>query len=113
MPSRSLTLSDVAAETDVLAVACTRCDRAGRHSLEPLIKRYGAQFSVPNLLRLLSVGCPMRESVSPYALCGIYCLDFPRSALAKAPRRNNRAGLRFFKWGTSTRRPDDDELPLA
>jgi hypothetical protein len=37
MPIRgSLTLADVAAKTDVLAVSCRRCDRAGRYPLATL-----------------------------------------------------------------------------
>jgi hypothetical protein len=70
-----LTLADVADRTDVLAVACRCCDLAKQHQLEGLVERYGPRFTVRDLLRLLSVGCPMRESVSPNALCGIYCPD--------------------------------------
>jgi hypothetical protein len=35
----SLTLADVADRTDVLAVACGRCERAGRYPLATLIGR--------------------------------------------------------------------------
>jgi hypothetical protein len=45
MPSGgSLTLADVAARTETLAVACSRCDRAGRYRLDRLIERHGAAF---------------------------------------------------------------------
>ena len=37
MPSGSITLEQVAARTAALAVACTRCDRAGRYNLGALI----------------------------------------------------------------------------
>jgi hypothetical protein len=76
MPIRgSLTLFDVAAKTDVLAVACSRCDRAGRYPLTRLIERLGGNFTVPDLLRELSPDCPKRGSVSQYDLCGIYCTE--------------------------------------
>jgi hypothetical protein len=55
-----------------VAIACSKCDRAGQYPVETLIERYGPQFAVDDLLRLMSVGCPMRESTGPYAPCGIY-----------------------------------------
>lgn len=78
--SGSILLSDVAARTAVLVVACDRCDRAGRYPLETLIERHGARYSVPHLLRHLSANCPKRQSVSKshYDLCGIHCPDLPK-----------------------------------
>jgi hypothetical protein len=73
----SLTLGDVVAKTDVLAVACSRCDRAGRYPLAALIERRGADFSIPDLLRDLSGGCPKRESVNQYDICGVHCPELP------------------------------------
>ena len=48
--SGSISLSEVSEHTAVLTVACTRCDRAGR--LETSIARHGADFGIPELLRL-------------------------------------------------------------
>jgi hypothetical protein len=67
--SGSITLGEVAEHTAVLAVACSRCDRAGLYNLETLITRHGAEFGIPDLLRLLSDDCPKRASVSAYDLC--------------------------------------------
>jgi hypothetical protein len=67
-----LSLADLAARTDTLQIACTECDRVGRYPLDTLIQRYGSGVRIPDLLRVLSAGCPMRESVSPYALCGCH-----------------------------------------
>jgi hypothetical protein len=53
MPSGSITLEQVAARTAALAVACTRCDRAGRYNLDALIAEHGPRFGIPALLRLL------------------------------------------------------------
>jgi hypothetical protein len=72
MPIRgSLTLADVAARTDVLAVACSRCDRAGRYPVAKLIDQRGRDFSIPELLRALSQDCPKRGSVNQYDMCGV------------------------------------------
>lgn len=75
MAPGSLTLDQVAAHTAVLTVACSRCDRAGQYGLATLITRHGRGFSIPELLRLLSAGCPRRQSVSAYDLCGVHCPD--------------------------------------
>lgn len=40
MASGFITLDQVATHTAVLAVACSRCDRAGRYSLDTLIARH-------------------------------------------------------------------------
>jgi hypothetical protein len=72
----NLTLADLAESMDVLTMVCRCCDLAKRDRLHALIERYGPGMIVGNLLCLLSVGCPMRESVSPNAVCGIYCVDF-------------------------------------
>lgn len=63
MPGGSITLGQVAAHTATLAVACSRCDRAGRYSLDTMIAKHGPQFGIPDLLRLLSADCPKRQSV--------------------------------------------------
>jgi hypothetical protein len=73
--SGALTLVQVASRTEVLAVACNRCDLAGRYKLDTLIARHGARFGVPALLRLLSVDCPKRKSGSVYNRCGVNCPD--------------------------------------
>jgi hypothetical protein len=73
MPSGAMTLADVAARTDTLAIACSRCDRAGQYPLAALTERYRPWFTVPGLLRTLSSDCPRRQSLSTYDLCGVHC----------------------------------------
>jgi hypothetical protein len=65
----------VAAHTATLAVTCSRCDQAGRYSLDTLIDHHGPGFGIPALLRLLSDDCPKGKSVSAYDLCGVHCPD--------------------------------------
>jgi hypothetical protein len=81
--SGSITLADVEERTDWLAVACTRCDRAGRYSLDTLIINHGRHLGIPALLRTLSADCPKRQSVSVYDLCGIHCPEMSKLFLAK------------------------------
>jgi len=77
MAGGSITLDQVAAHVAVLAVACSRCDRAGRYNLDTLIARHGANLGIPELLNLLSEDCPKRQSLSAYDLCGVHCPDLP------------------------------------
>jgi hypothetical protein len=77
MPGGSITLEQVAGHTPTLAVACSRCDRAGQYNLDTLIARHGPNFGIPELLRLLSDDCPKRRSVSAYDLCGVHCPELP------------------------------------
>jgi hypothetical protein len=79
----SITLGDVAEHTAVLAVACSRCERVGRYRLGILIPLHGADFGIPELLRLLSKTCPKRESLSAYDLCGVHCPELSSFFLGK------------------------------
>ena len=80
----SITLADVAARTDALVVACTRCDRAGRYSVGTLIRRHGRRFGIPSVLTKLSADCAKRESLSAYDLCGIHAPELSELFLEKA-----------------------------
>jgi hypothetical protein len=82
-PSGSITLDQVVARTDVLTVACTRCERAGRYPVTVLIARHGLYCDVPEMLRRLSADCPKRASISTYDICGIHCPDLSYLFLAR------------------------------
>jgi hypothetical protein len=82
----SLTLSDVAERTDVLAVACSQCERAGRYPLASLIERHGQMYTIPTLLRTLSDDCPKRKSLSAYDLCGVHCPELPALFMRQTQR---------------------------
>jgi len=47
MANGSIALIQVAAHTEVRAIACSRCDRAGQYRLETLIARHGPDFGIP------------------------------------------------------------------
>ena len=74
----SITLDDVAARADVLVVACSRCDRAGRYSVDTLIIYHGRRFGIPSLLTKLSADCPKRQSISVYDLCGVHAPELSK-----------------------------------
>jgi hypothetical protein len=79
-------LAQVADCTSVLAVACDRCDRAGRYPLEALIARHGPAFGIPQLLALLSADCPKRASLRASDICDVHCPELP--AFFPVPVRN-------------------------
>jgi hypothetical protein len=60
-----------------LAVACSRCDRAGRYRLDTLIARHGQDFGIPDLLGVLSEDCPKRQSITVYDRCGVHYPELP------------------------------------
>jgi hypothetical protein len=72
-----ITLGAVAARAQVLAIACSRCERAGRYPVATLIARYGAACPIPALLLVLSKDCPKRQSETIYDTCGVNCPDLP------------------------------------
>jgi hypothetical protein len=82
--SGAITLAAVAAKTDTLVVACSRCERAGRYSLHTLIINHGRRFGIPSLLAKLAGDCPKRKSVRAYDLCGIHCPDLSALFLVKS-----------------------------
>ncbi len=80
--SGSITLGEAAEHTEVLTVACSRCERVGKYRPETLIAR-GEDFGIPDLLRMLSDDCPKRKSVAIYDRCGVHCPDLPSFFLGK------------------------------
>lgn len=73
-----ITLTEIAARTDTIEVACTRCPRRGRYRMATLIARFGPDGDGTWLTRL-SADCPRRLDPAPsiYELCGIHCPDLP------------------------------------
>ena len=65
MRSGSITLADVAKQTDELAIACSKCDRTGRYRPQPLIQRYGPQFAISDLRAHCPLGAPCENPWIP------------------------------------------------
>jgi hypothetical protein len=57
----------------MLDIACKRCDRAGRLSVDRLIQQHGTAFGIPELLQVLTATCEKRTSLSTYDICGVHC----------------------------------------
>ena len=76
--SGTITLADIAVRTDTLAIAYTSVTGPDSIRWPRWIRRYAPELSIPDLLRILSAGCPMRELVSPDASCGAYCPELCR-----------------------------------
>lgn len=69
-----LTLTDY--PTDVIRLACRKCDRAGQYRRTALLKRYG-NMRLPDL-RVEIARCPKMGSMSDG--CGVYFVDLARTA---------------------------------
>jgi hypothetical protein len=66
----------------MLDIACSRCKRVGRLSMDRLIQQHGAAFGIPELL--LMATCEKRQSVSAYDLCGVHCPQLPKLFIPRA-----------------------------
>jgi hypothetical protein len=51
--------------TPTVTIACTRYDRRGRYRLASLIAGHGADMPAGDLLRIVSLDCPVRRKPSP------------------------------------------------
>jgi hypothetical protein len=73
----SILLGEVAAHIAVLEIACNRCDRKGRVSVDRLMAEHGALMSIPTLLALLSADCPKRIAAETHDVCGSHMPQLP------------------------------------
>ena len=67
MAKGSLTLADIGDE--YLALACTKCERAGRYRVARLIEEHGADTTLPDL-RVTLANCPRHGSMLDG--CGVF-----------------------------------------
>lgn len=76
----SITLGDVSDRSTgrTLAFDCKVCGRSGIRNLDALIERHGRDFTVPELLRVVSADCPKRGgSGQLHDVCGARCPGLP------------------------------------
>lgn len=58
--------------TDMVRLACARCDRKGQYRKAALIKRFGKDIALPTLLTLVAK-CERQGRMSD--ACGVYYVD--------------------------------------
>ncbi|MFN8828279.1 MAG: hypothetical protein ACK5W0_00220 [Labrys sp. (in: a-proteobacteria)] len=63
--------------SDIVHIACRKCERAGRYRRRSLIERHGA-IALPDLLRLIATGCP-RNIDQGNDRCGAFYPQLVRS----------------------------------
>jgi hypothetical protein len=105
--SGSITLGDVVERTVVLAVACSRCERARRYNLDTLIARHGEGFGIPRLLRLLSKIAQSAHPLVPMTCAAFIARNCRRSFWARlrsAANCSGVAGRRRLRLGIETLR---------
>ena len=73
----SITLGELVDKLDMLEVACHRCDRKGRLSLDRLIAEYDADTGLPDLWTPLAGDCPRAKSTAMHDRCAIYFPQLP------------------------------------
>jgi hypothetical protein len=56
MPRSYVTLAEH--PTDIVRLACTKCDRRGQYRKATLIERYGADANLVDLRLILAADCP-------------------------------------------------------
>ena len=83
----SLTIRDF--PTDPIEIECKRCRRNGRYQKAALIKKYGSDIVLPDLLALISGDCDQRKELLGNRGCGAI---YP--ALSRAQKRNPPLELR-------------------
>ena len=74
-----ITLAEMQAKgMTMLEVACRRCERRGRLSIERLIAEHGA--GVLDLCAIIAADCPKMQNPSPsiYDRCGVHFPELPR-----------------------------------
>ena len=61
--------------TDMVRLACTKCERRGQYRKATLIARYGPDKNMVDLRLELAAGCPKIEANKVMDLCGVYYPD--------------------------------------
>jgi hypothetical protein len=73
MPRAYVTLTEH--PTDIVRLACTKCDRRGQYRKATLIERYGADANLVDLRLILAADCPRVIAEKPVDRCGVIYPD--------------------------------------
>jgi hypothetical protein len=74
----SLTPANLVGKLDLLPVACTKCDRAGRYPVAKLVERLEPDAKLTNWLTEITADCPRKRKNSFSDQCGALCPDLPK-----------------------------------
>ncbi len=74
MTSGALSLADYPG--DVIALACSKCDRRGRYSKGRLVAAHGRVVGLPNLLTRIAADCPRQRDPLGNDRCGAHYPGF-------------------------------------
>jgi hypothetical protein len=72
MPEGSLSLAEY--PTALVRLKCDKCGRSGQYRKATLIKKYGADIPLPELLRRIAADCPKMDALGNDP-CGAHYLD--------------------------------------
>ncbi len=72
MPKGSLSLAEYPAA--MVRLKCSKCGRSGQYRKAMLIKRYGADVALPDLLHMIGAGCPKMDALGNDP-CGAHYRD--------------------------------------
>jgi hypothetical protein len=67
----AVALSEVAARTSHIEIACTRCERRGRYRISRLVERLGPDFAMTDLAAEIA-DCPRRGLSAWSERCDVY-----------------------------------------
>ena len=74
----AIIFGDLIGKLDVLRVACSKCDRAGRYRLDRLIKDRGREVRITDWLDEITADCPKKSAHNWNDQCAARCPDLPR-----------------------------------
>jgi hypothetical protein len=63
MPHGSYCLHEIAAEWNMIRLACSKCHRSGQYRVDRLLEKYGPNIAMPDLRHELAQ-CPRRRNMS-------------------------------------------------
>ena len=82
MPNTSGSLTITDHPTDPIEIDCQKCGRNGRYRKAALIKKYGGDIVLPDLLALLAGDCEVRNKLGNQGCGALY------PALSRTQNRN-------------------------
>jgi hypothetical protein len=74
----SLTPADLVGKLDVLRVACSKCDRAGRYRVARLVEELGADAKLTDWLSKITADCRRKRRNNFGDQCAALCPDLAR-----------------------------------